>query len=41
MEKLHGFEQDVVEPKYKDKTLENINEFKLLGIKIDMNLNWK
>ena len=29
IEKLHGFEQDVVElNKCKDKTLENVNEFK-------------
>ena len=41
MEKLHGFEQDVVELKCKDKTLENVSEFKLLGITIDKNLNWK
>ena len=41
MEMLYGFEQDVVEIKFKDKTLENINEFKLLGITIDKNLNWK
>ena len=41
MEKLHGFEQDVVELKCKDKTLENVNKHKLLGITIDKNLNWK
>ena len=41
MKKLHGFEQDVVELKCKEKTLENVNEFKLLGITIDKNLNWK
>ena len=29
MEKLHGFEQNIVELKWKDKTLENLNEFKL------------
>ena len=34
-EKLHGFEQNVVELKSKDNTLENVNEFKLLGITID------
>ena len=39
MEKLHGFEQDVVELKCKDKTLENANKFKLLGVTIDNNLN--
>ena len=41
MEMLHGFEQDEVELKCKDETLENVNKFKLLGIKIDKNLNWK
>ena len=41
MEKLHGFEQDVVELKCKDKTLENVKEFKLLDITIDKTLNWK
>ena len=41
MEKLHGFEEDVVEHKCKDKTLENVNKFKLLGLTIDKNLNWK
>ena len=41
MEKLHGFEQDLVELKCKDKTLGNVSEFKLLGITIDKNLNWK
>ena len=41
MEKLHGFGQDVVELKCKDKTLENVNEFKFLGITIEKNLNWK
>ena len=41
MEKLHGFEQDVAELKCNNKTLENVNEFKLLGITIDKNLNWK
>ena len=35
VEKLHGFEQNVVELKSKDNTLENVNEFKLLGITID------
>ena len=30
LEKFRDFEQDVV--KLKDKTLENVNEFKLLGI---------
>ena len=39
MEKLHGFEQDVVELKCKGKTLENVNEFKLIGVTIDKNLN--
>ena len=34
MKKLHGFEKDVVEFKYKDKTLENGNKFKLLRITI-------
>ena len=32
MEKLHDFEQNVVGYKCKDKILENVNEFKLLGI---------
>ena len=41
MEKSHFFEQDVVELKCKDKTPENVNEFKLLGITINKNLNWK
>ena len=41
IEKLHGFGQDVVELKCKDKTLENVNEFKFLGITIEKNLNWK
>ena len=41
MEKLHGFEQDVVKLKCMDKTLENVNEFKLLVITIDKNLHWK
>ena len=41
MEKLHGFEQDEVELKCKDKTQENVNKFKLLGITIDKNLHWK
>ena len=41
MEKLHGFDQNVVEFKCKDKTLDNVNEFKLLGMTIDKNLNWK
>ena len=41
MEKLHVFEQDVVELKCKDKTLENVKEFKLLNITIDKTLNWK
>ena len=41
LEKLHGFEQDVVELKCKDKTLENVKEFKLLDITIDKTLNWK
>ena len=41
IEKLHGFEQEVVEFEYKDKILENANEFKLLGINNDKNLNWK
>ena len=40
IEKLHGFEQDVVERKCKGKTLENANKFKLLGVTIDKNLNW-
>ena len=31
MEKLHGFEQDAVELKCNDKTLENPNEFKFSG----------
>ena len=38
MEKVHGFEQDVVELICKDK---NVNEFKLLGITLDKNFNWK
>ena len=41
MEKFHGFDQDVVKLKCKDKTLQNVNEFKLLGITIDKNLSWK
>ena len=41
MEKLLGFELDVVQLKSEDKTLENVNEFKLLRIIIDKNLNWK
>ena len=41
MEKFHGFEQDVVELKCKDKTMEILNEFELLGITIDKNLNGK
>ena len=41
MEKLHGFEQDVVEFKCKDKTLENVKKFKLLRITIDKNINGK
>ena len=41
MEKLHGFAQDIVELKCKDKTLENIGEFKLLALTIDKNFNWK
>ena len=41
MEQLHGFEQDTVELKCKYKTLENVNELKLLEITIDKNLNWK
>ena len=34
-------EQNVAEVKCKDKTPDNVNEFKLLGITIDKNLNWK
>ena len=34
MYKLHGFEQDVVELKWKNKTLENAKEFKRPGITI-------
>ena len=41
MGKLHGFEEDLVEFKCKDKTLENVNKFKLLGITIVKKLNWK
>ena len=41
IQKLRGFEQDVVEFKCKDKTLENVNEFKFLRITKDKNLNWK
>ena len=41
MEKLHSFEQDVIELKYKGKNLENVNEFKPLWITIDKNLNCK
>ena len=41
MEKLLGFESDIVQLKSEDKTLENVNEFKLLRIIIDKNLNWK
>ena len=41
MEKFHGFEQDVVELKCKDKTMEILNEFELFGITIDKNLNGK
>ena len=43
MEKFHVFEQNVVELKCKDKTLENVivNEFKLLEIITEKNLNWK
>lgn len=41
MEKLHGFEQDAVELKCNDKTLENPNEFKLLGITVDKSSNRK
>ena len=41
MEKLLGSEQDLVELKCKDKTLENVNKFKLLRITIDKNLNRK
>ena len=37
-DKLHGYEQDVVKLKCEGK---NINEFKLLGITVDKNLNWK
>ena len=40
MEKMHGFEQDVVELKSKDKTPENVNELKLFAI-TDKNINWK
>ena len=39
LEKLHGFEQDVVELKCRDKTLENVSKFTLFGITIDKNLN--
>ena len=41
VEKLHVFEQDAVELKCNDKTLENPNEFKLLGITVDKNSNRK
>ena len=41
MEKLHGLEQDVVKFKCKDKTLENGEKFKLLGITIGKSLNWE
>ena len=41
MNKLDGFEQDLVKLKYKDKTLENVSKLKLLGIAIVKNLNWK
>ena len=41
MEKFHGFGQVVVELECKDKTLENVYEFKLLQITTDKNLNWK
>ena len=41
MEQLHGFEQEVVGLKCKDKILKNVNEFKLLGITVDKNLNWE
>ena len=41
MEKLLGFEPDIVQLKSEDKTLENVNEFKLLRTIIDKNLNWK
>ena len=41
MEKLHLFEQNVVELKCKDKSLENVNKIKFLGITIDKILNWK
>ena len=41
MEKLLGFEPDIVQLKSEDETLENVNEFKLLRIIIDKNLNWK
>ena len=41
IENVPGFEQEPVEFKYKDKILENVSEFRLLGITIDKNLNWK
>ena len=41
MEQLHGFEQEVVRLECKDKILKNVNEFKLLGITVDKNLNWE
>ena len=41
METFHGFELDVAELKCKDKTMEILNEFELLGIAIDKNLNGK
>ena len=41
MEKLYGLAQDVVKLKCKHKTLENTGKFKLLGLTIDKNFNWK
>ena len=41
IEMLHGFEQEVVKFKYKDKILEDVSELKLLGLTIDKNVNSK
>ena len=35
MKKLHGFEQNVGELKYKEKTLENVNKFNFLEMAVD------
>ena len=34
IEKMHGFEEDVVQLKCKNETLENVQEFKLFEITI-------